>query len=317
LNTGKRLRTLQDAPPRGIVTLSVFPDGSQFFTQEEVPGDFDGSRPRALSLWNVATGEHRQVNSGSAHAMCYAPDGRRVAIALPRPGDDQMYFNGSVKILALPDLREVCTIPIDRERAYAWVSCFALDGAVAIGTLTWYVNPDNYQKHDSALKMWDTATGQEVFSLPQPGKEDYFTGVVASPDGRSMVVTSVDRKANRGRVHLVDVAQRASQVLLETDGLPGRLVFHPSEDWCAMAVQSYPKSLNPRDPSVDDLPQPSILCLDAKTGEILEKVLTPPAFLSSIAFSPDGQTLATSGNGEVLLWDFRVPPGKLSNVAAK
>jgi WD40 repeat protein len=39
--------------------------------------------------------------------------------------------------------------------------------------------------------------------------------------------------------------------------------------------------------------------------------------LSSIAFSPDGQTLATSGNGEVPLWDFRVPPGKLSNVAAK
>ncbi len=316
LTTGKRLRDLQASPARGIVTVTMVPDGSQFFTLEEVPGDFEGVRPRALSLWNMATGEHRQVAAGSASVYAFSPDGKLAAMSMPYAIDKQ-YFHERIEIVTVPDLTRVCSIPVDHERAYATVSCFALDGAVAVGTLTWYVNPDNYQKHDSALKMWDTATGQEVFSLPQPGKEDYFTGVVASPDGRSMVVTSVDRKANRGRVHLVDVAQRASQVLLETDGLPGRLVFHPSEDWCAMAVQSYPKSLNPRDPSVDDLPQPSILCLDAKTGEILEKVLTPPAFLSSIAFSPDGQTLATSGNGEVLLWDFRVPPGKLSNVAAK
>jgi WD40 repeat protein len=29
----------------------------------------------------------------------------------------------------------------------------------------------------------------------------------------------------------------------------------------------------------------------------------------SLAFSPDGKTLATSGPGEVLLWDFSKPPG--------
>ncbi len=64
-------------------------------------------------------------------------------------------------------------------------------------------------------------------------------------------------------------------------------------------------------------PQPSILAIDIKTGEVLETALATAAYVVSLAFSPDGKTLATSGDGEVLLWDFRAPPGKFQNVAAK
>ncbi len=317
LNTGERQQTMQDSPPRGIVMLSPFPDGSHFFTRDEVPGDFEGSRPRALSLWDVASGEHRQLEEGSAWAQCYSHEGDRVAVTMPRPGDDHMYFNGSVKILSVPKLEEVCTIPIAEQRAYAGVTCFALDGAVAVGYLIWYVEPDSFQKHDWALKMWDAATGEELFSLSRAGDDESFSGIECSPDGRTVIATVVDRKNNRGRVILIDVAQRTSRVLLESTGLPGRAIFHPSGDWFALKIQPLPKSLNPRDPSVDDLPQPSIHWIDATSGEVLEILLAPQVFLTSLAFSPDGKTLATSGDGEVLLWDFRAPPGKLQNVAVK
>jgi WD40 repeat protein len=46
------------------------------------------------------------------------------------------------------------------------------------------------------------------------------------------------------------------------------------------------------------------------TGEVRETIVSPPAFPETVCFSPDGQTLATSGNGCVLLWDLTDPPAR-------
>jgi WD40 repeat protein len=83
LTTGDRLRVFQDSPPRGLLTTSLFPNGTHFFTHEEVPGDFDTSRPRALSVWEVATGQHRQFAAGSASIGAYSRDGKRVTVNMP------------------------------------------------------------------------------------------------------------------------------------------------------------------------------------------------------------------------------------------
>lgn len=53
------------------------------------------------------------------------------------------------------------------------------------------------------------------------------------------------------------------------------------------------------------MPQPQIDLIDAETGKIIEVIHSPQAFVLSTCFSPDGNTLATSGCGEVLLWDTR------------
>ena len=49
---------------------------------------------------------------------------------------------------------------------------------------------------------------------------------------------------------------------------------------------------------------------DVATGDLLEDLVAPAAYMNSLAFSPDGNTLATSGEGAVLMWDFSDPPGK-------
>ncbi len=132
LNTGKRLRTLQHSPPRRIVTVTITPDGSHCFTLDEVPGEFERFRPRALSLWNVATGEHRQVAEGSATVHAISPDGKRAAMSMPHE-DSEEYYHASINIVTLPECEKICTIPIEQVRAYGTVACFALDGEIAAG----------------------------------------------------------------------------------------------------------------------------------------------------------------------------------------
>ncbi len=316
LNSGKRLREFQASPPRGIVTLRMTPDGSRFFTLDEVSGDFDGVRPRALSLWTMATGEHRQVETGSANVYAYSPDGQHVAMSMPYPIDEQ-YFHKSIDIVTVPDLKKVCSIPIDHERAYGSATCFALDGAVVAGTISWLQPDVTPPKFDSVLKLWDTTTGEEVYSLPRVSMHEAFRGLVASPDGRSLVVTTLDMENLQGRLYVVDAERRSVRATYESDAALRGAVFHPSGSWIAVAKQTVVKTANPRDDSVDLLPQPSVLAIDVNTCEILEEALATQTHMTSMVFSPDGQTLATSGDGEVLLWDYRAPPGKLSNVATK
>jgi WD40 repeat protein len=54
--------------------------------------------------------------------------------------------------------------------------------------------------------------------------------------------------------------------------------------------------------AVDRL-QPQVVFWDAATGEQRTILTAPPGSLVSLAFSPDGKTLATGGVGVVLLWD--------------
>jgi len=58
------------------------------------------------------------------------------------------------------------------------------------------------------------------------------------------------------------------------------------------------------------VPQSQIRIIDVVSGKTLETVAMSPCYPHSVAFSPDGKTLATSGKGEVLLWDFSTPPGE-------
>jgi WD40 repeat protein len=49
--------------------------------------------------------------------------------------------------------------------------------------------------------------------------------------------------------------------------------------------------------------------VDVVSAKIVETIVSPQAILNSLTFSPDGKLLASSGHGEVLLWDFSTPPG--------
>ncbi len=73
-------------PDGGIVNIKITPDGRQLLVLEETPAEFSDSRPRTMSLLDVATDEYRQLLEGHAwvslvhednHLCCEAANRRR------------------------------------------------------------------------------------------------------------------------------------------------------------------------------------------------------------------------------------------------
>ena len=74
--------------------------------------------------------------------------------------------------------------------------------------------------------------------------------------------------------------------------------------WIAVATQGMPDRSALGDAAdATDLPQPKLYLVQLATGEIRETIVMPQCYPASLCFSPDGKTLASSGQGRVLFWD--------------
>ena len=316
VESGSLLRTYQHSPPRGIRMMYLSPTGKYFLTLDEVPGEFESSRPRALTLWDAASGEHRQVGVGNTGPGAFSSDGRLVSVRVPMPGDDS--HTESIRIFAMPQWEERCKIPLDSSKPVsADARAFAAADQVLVGTLNVFEKPDDWQHFEAALKFWDVGSGKEILSIPSPKKNQGFGYIKVSPDGQTVVVSTFSRPViDEERLIIVDIAKKTWKMI---DVSPGALVqeplFHPSGKWLVVPTQVLAKGRQ-REPDIEDLPQPRIQLLDLATGEILETLIGPPGIIASSVFSPDGNTMATSGKGAVLLWDFHSPPQRVADSKA-
>jgi eukaryotic-like serine/threonine-protein kinase len=134
---------------------------------------------------------------------------------------------------------------------------------------------------DNTVKIWDSATGKELFSLN--GHASSVFSVAFSPDGRRLASGNNDRP-----VKIWDVATGKELLSLKVhSSMVNSVAFSPDGQWLASGGGRTVTIWN-------SVTGKELLSFNGHTGEV-----------NSVAFSPDGQRLASgSGDETVKIWDI-------------
>jgi WD40 repeat protein/serine/threonine protein kinase len=243
-------------------------------SQRLITAGWDGK----ARVWDLRSGHMLLEVSGNAkrtNRAVFSPDGRWVALAVgtEKPGED----NG----IQVRDAGtgQICHT-LEGHKNYIWGLTFSLDGRLA--SAGW----------DQAVKVWDVATGRELFSRSGLGEALYC--VVFSRNGQKLAAAGGrplwsghpghiwvwDSATGKELLHLRGHTNAAHNLAFSPDG--GRLA------------------------SVDG--DMTVKLWDTATGKEALTLHGHYDIVWSVAFSPDGYRLASaSGDGTVRVWDATPP----------
>ncbi|HEV3256307.1 MAG TPA: WD40 repeat domain-containing protein [Gemmataceae bacterium] len=152
----------------------------------------------------------------------------------------------------------------------------------------------------------DVATGQERYT-PQAGPHDWGTAAI-SPDGRLLVTGALEKS-----VRLVELASGKEVLRVDHRGTVSAVAF--SADGTRVAAGVSEVLWAGGRGIVNPMSSRTIGVWDARTGQPLLK-LQAPGSARSLAFSPDGKTLASGlSDTTALVWDLAGAARTASRVA--
>jgi WD40 repeat protein/serine/threonine protein kinase len=259
-----------------------------------------GSADRSVKLWDANTRQDLATlrgHFGQVFSVAFSPDGRRLATCsedftakvwdIGAALEITTLKTGAVGPVALsPDGGKIVAAEAPGHTTKLWDVVAGREIATINGGIVMSVafSPDGKKlatgARDGTVKLWDTATRQEIAILK--GHSGEVASVMFSPDGRTLATGSYD-----GTSRLWDAATGAEIVVLSGQtSIVIAVAFSP--DGAVLATGSYDRTVK---------------LWDVATSQELGALTGHAKPILSLAFSPDGKMLATgSAEGAVKLW---------------
>jgi WD40 repeat protein len=294
VETGNALRSLRPptrpgATPR-VAGVAFSPDGQRLAaTCLALPGFWEGG----LKVWDLQSGKECFSAEGDTSSVAYSWDGKRLAaVAVVREaGKDHLSM---VKVWNTETGEELLSVGAGffREDTGNDVRSvvFSPDGKRLAGAFL-----------DHTVKVWDAQTGDELFILK--GHSAPVNGAAFSPDGSRLASASGDKT-----VKVWDARPSQNPLTFKVGGgILDDVVVSPDGN-CLVVSSMRPGPGKGLGGKAKDVVRVQVL--DTQTGK-QSFTLRLPSGVTSLAFSPEGNRLATStltpfSTGHIpALWDAK------------
>ena len=264
--TGQPLRVQLSGPADNVAPAAALsPDGSHLAATQ---------LNHTVLVWDLATGGLVTLEGPAkltARDVDFSPDGKRL-VCVYRPIDDIRLKDSPLSIRIWDLVTRQAIVTIDRLPTGVRTPTFSPDGKLLAAIA----------QHSAFVKVWDAATGHEVFSGQLTDGQN-VADVAFSPDGKRLAACG-----GGGEIRIWDVASRETPVTWPSQSRYGDcLAFSP--DGKRLAVGGS---------------EGMVELWDTATGQRVQTFKGHFGLVDTLAFSPDGTRLATgSVDGTLRLWD--------------
>ncbi len=228
-----------------------------------------GSQDGTLRLWEIERGQCVRVLEGydaCLYDLDWSPDGTQLASA----GSE-----GVVSLWQVQGLGAGAALRVLRGHGWSvYGVAWRPDGGM-LASSGW----------DNAIRLWDAATGSCLEVIGDREHPDtLFWGVAWSPDGQRLAGAAL----NRGVLVWEERADSGRWIGRELPLFIRRLTFSPDGTRLVGGAEDG-----------------HVYVWDASDGKLLQRLAGHQGAVMCVAWSPDGQRLASAGGSELLVWDVQ------------